>query len=124
MTDMKYVRLFAGPDGETHFEDVPVAVNSPTSPRGLTPFAASTPQLAQHFQFISFAPGWRSEHSAPTRQFIICLAGTAGMRTSDGETRHFHSGDVLLAEDITGNGHTTWNDGEDTLFGVAIPLRD
>jgi hypothetical protein len=21
MTDMKYVRLFAGPDGETHFED-------------------------------------------------------------------------------------------------------
>jgi hypothetical protein len=24
MTEMKYVRLFAGADGESHFEDVPV----------------------------------------------------------------------------------------------------
>jgi uncharacterized cupin superfamily protein len=90
----------------------------------MPPFAASDPLSTERFQFLSVPPDWRSEHHTPRRQFFVVLAGSTGLRASDGETRYFHAGDVFLAEDTTGNGHTSWNDGNDTLFGVVVPLRD
>ena len=120
---MKYVRLFAGPDGETHFEDVTVTFNLRDVPPQ-PPFSASDAHPVDRFVFVSFPPGWQDEHSAPRRQFIVVLGGVAGLRTSDGELRDFKPGDVFLAEDTTGNGHDSWNDGEDTLLAAVIPLRD
>jgi hypothetical protein len=80
--------------------------------------------MAEHVRFASFPPGWQSEHRAPGRQFFVVSAGSAGIRTSDGETRYFQAGDVLLAEDIEGNGHTSWADADESCLAVIIPLRD
>jgi hypothetical protein len=122
MSDMKYVRLFAGPDGETHFEDVAFELHSSPSSLPMPPFELSEPLPAERFSILSFPPGWRSEHHAPRRQLLILQTGSAGFRTSDGETRYFHAGDVFLAEDTTGKGHTSWNDSDDTLLAVVIHL--
>ena len=46
-------------------------------------------------------------HNAPQRQFIILLDGVIEIETSLGEKRRFHSGEILLAEDISGKGHKT-----------------
>jgi quercetin dioxygenase-like cupin family protein len=122
---MKYVRVFAGPNGETHFEDVVVEFHSRPSAPPVPPSAISDLQSADRLAFVSFPPGWRSEHHhAPRRQFLVFQAGSAKLQTSDGEIRYFQAGDVLLAEDTTGNGHSSWNNGEDTVSAVQIPLRD
>jgi hypothetical protein len=124
MTDMKYVRLFAGPDGETHFEDVAVEFHPRPSAPPVPPAGASDSQSVGRALFYSFPPGWRTEHSAPQRQFLILLEGSAAIQTTDGAIRHFHTGDVLLAEDTTCKGHTTWNDGDETVLATVLPLRD
>jgi hypothetical protein len=102
MTDLKYVRLFAGPDGETHFEDVAVEFHSGPSTSPVLPSALSDLVPAEGFRFLSLPPGWRSEHHAPRRQFLVTLAGSPAIQTSDGEIRYFHARDILLAEDTTG----------------------
>lgn len=44
-------------------------------------------------------------HNAPQPQYIIYLEGEVEVTTSSGETRVFNPGDVLLANDTTGEGH-------------------
>jgi hypothetical protein len=44
-------------------------------------------------------------HVAPRRQFVIHLAGRVQIETGGGEARQFGVGDVLLADDTTGQGH-------------------
>jgi hypothetical protein len=124
MTDTKYVRLFAGRDGETHFEDVVVELHSSAPAPPVLPAALSDSMPAERLHFLSVPPGWRSEHHAPRRHFLVSLSGSVAIRTSDGEIRYFRAGDVLLAEDTTGNGHTSWNDGGDAALAAVIALRD
>lgn len=45
-------------------------------------------------------------HDAPVAQYVITLAGVLEFTTRSGETFTIHPGDVLLAEDNTGTGHT------------------
>ena len=42
----------------------------------------------------------------------------------DGSKRIFNPGDVLLADDLTGKGHTTAVYGNDSRVSIAIPLVD
>jgi uncharacterized cupin superfamily protein len=46
-------------------------------------------------------------HTAPRRQYIFILAGQMEIGIGDGTTRRFGPGDVVLADDRTGQGHTT-----------------
>jgi hypothetical protein len=124
MREIRYVRLFAGSDGESRFEAVVVDLTLANVAPDVTPFELSESYSAERFQFEGFPAGWRSEHRARRRQFLVILAGSAAIRTSDGETRHFRPGDVLLAEDTTGRGHTTWNDRDDTCLAAVIRLRE
>src|SRR5579859_1406053 len=124
MRETRYVRLFAGSDGESRFDDVVVGFTLNDVAPQVTPFEISESYPAERFVFERFPPGWRSEHNAPRRQFLVILAGSAAIRTSAGETRHFQPGDVLLAEDTTGKGHTSWNDGDDTCLAAVIRLRE
>jgi hypothetical protein len=49
-------------------------------------------------------PDW-APHVAPRRQWLVVLSGRAAITVSDGERREFGTGDVLLMEDTTGEGH-------------------
>jgi hypothetical protein len=122
MSDMNYVRLFAGPDGETHFEDVPVAFTPSAYGPPVPPFAVSAQQSAEGVRFASYPPGWRLEHQSPRRMYLIVLVGSAAFQASDGD-RYLHPGGVLLCEDTLGKGHTTWNAGDDAVLVIAtIPF--
>src|ERR1700752_4486703 len=58
--------------------------------------------------FRSFpADYWSDWHTAPRRQYIFVLAGQMEIGIGDGTTRRFGPGDVVLADDLTGQGHTT-----------------
>ena len=119
MSGMKYVRLFAGPDGESHFQDVAVKFGSEPPLR----FLVSEWLPAEQARFIKFPPSYHgTAHVAPRRQFIVYIAGCCGMQTTDGEIRFFRPGDVLLVEDTIGKGHSSWTEGDDAYLAAAIQL--
>ena len=55
---------------------------------------------------------------------MITLQGQAEIGIGDGTKRIFNPGDVLLADDLTGRGHTTAAVGGTTRVSVAIPIVD
>jgi quercetin dioxygenase-like cupin family protein len=51
-------------------------------------------------------PGWSTEyHTAPRRQLVVQLSGVGELECGDGSTRQLRPGDLLLADDTTGEGH-------------------
>jgi hypothetical protein len=49
---------------------------------------------------------FRDWHTAPWRQYVITLAGAAAIGLRDGAIHRLGRGDVNMAEDLTGHGHT------------------
>jgi quercetin dioxygenase-like cupin family protein len=96
----RLVRLFSGPDGESHFEEATLAL-VPTGRDRATPW-----QDATRIRFAESPPGSElAWHTAPHRQYVITLSGTLEFTTRDGETFTLGPGDVLLAEDTVRGGH-------------------
>jgi hypothetical protein len=104
---MRYARMYADESGESHFEDIDVAMAPGSIPPPAIPANRSEPMAAGAIRFLEFPPGLNVNHPAPTRQFFIVLSGEVRVTTSDGESRTFAAGDVGLAEDTTGKGHET-----------------
>ncbi len=61
-------------------------------------------------------------HPAPRKQYIITLAGNVEIGLGDGTVYTLSPGDMMLAEDLTGQGHTTKAVGTETRVSVALTL--
>ena len=95
---MGSIRLYSGDDGESHIEEIDPATNP----------AWTTLHNAKAVVFRASEPGRFSDwHVAPRRQYIITLSGQAEIGLADGTIHRLGPGDVNLAEDLTGHGHTT-----------------
>jgi len=58
-------------------------------------------------RFEQSPPGSRLPwHDAPRRQYVVTLTGTLEFTTRGGQTFRLAPGDVLLAEDTAGGGHS------------------
>lgn len=122
---MQYVRLYADAAGESHFEDVQVQLFPVNFAPPAPPMDISAPIQASQFMFLGGPAGWSGDfHPAPRRQFLCCLIGEYEVVTSDGETRKFGPGSILLAEDTTGKGHVTRIIGEGYNVAAVIQLPD
>src|SRR6476659_5898065 len=72
------------------------------------PLNISAFTLAKHFVLLQTPVGWFGDwHPTPYRQFFFFLVGGVEVQVSDGETRRFGPGAILLVEDTTGRGHAT-----------------
>ena len=97
----KVTRLYTGPDGESHFEDMEVPLED-MGERG----RASEPMKATGIIFRETDGDYNLDwHPAPRRQFVINLKGEGEIEIGDGTKRRFGPGDIMLAEDTTGRGH-------------------
>src|SRR5215472_5293501 len=93
------VRIYTGDDGQTHFEDLPLPAEESHN---------IALQAGANLVFRCFpANHWSDWHTAPRRQYIFILAGRMEIGIGDGTKRRFGPGDVVLADDLTGQGHTT-----------------
>jgi hypothetical protein len=117
---MKYFRIYAGPDGESHFEDVEVPLGAGGASSDLS---AMIPVQGVIFRRSS-ADQFVDWHHAPRRQFVITLSGEAEVEASDGEVRLIGPGTVMLAEDLTGKGHITRGAGTQERLSLFVPLPD
>ena len=99
---MQSVRMYTGDDGKTHFEDLDFQFDA------VTEVNRTSIENASGIQFVYQPTGFViSMHPAPRRQYVITIQGQAEIQLGDGTTRVFGPGDLVLAEDITGEGHIT-----------------
>jgi len=124
---VKYLRIYTGTDGESYFEDVelPMKSSTPTfNPSLKDSIKRSEIIKATGVSFNEYPPGmdWGC-HTAPRRQFVICLEGEAEFTSSQGVKRRISAGDFLLAEDTTGKGHFSKLVGRQKGRTVVVPLE-
>lgn len=99
---MLVTRLYSGDNGRSHFEalDLPLTIGDAGALSGPIPIETI------FFRDTSDAgPEVWDFHVAPRRQFALHLRGRTEIEVGDGTTRMFGPGDVLLADDLTGQGH-------------------
>ena len=94
---MAMYRVYAGPDGESHIEELSVERQAE-----LTSFANITQAGINHYSEMRNM----DFHPLPERRLIIHLVGEVEIGMSDGCKQIFRPGDVRLMEDVTGRGHT------------------
>ncbi len=100
---MIVTRVYAGEDGHSHFEDVEIPLND-AGEIGMLSEAVPVREIIFRENAPTYDYDW---HHAPRRQYIALLDGEIEIEVSDGETRRFRGGDVLLMEDTSGRGHRT-----------------
>ena len=112
---MAIFRLYTGPDGQSHFENLGLE----SHPK-LTTLTPTEGILFREWPKDGFVD-W---HPAPRRQYIINISGGLEIGLGDGSLHSFGPGDARLVEDTTGQGHTTRVVGEDPTITAIIPLDD
>ena len=122
-------RIFTGPDGLAHAEDIELKLNgrgvsemlkatgAEFSVRPPTPGAAAGNTGAARPD----APEW---HTGPARQFVITLSGRSEVEVAGGVHVTAEPGHINLIEDTTGKGHITRNFGPEDRIALTIPLAD
>jgi hypothetical protein len=110
---MQVIRIYTGNDEQTHFEELNVeafkaiATNPGEGPIGCNPGPGE------------FVQDW---HNAPRRQYVMVLSGGIEIEVGSGEKRVLKVGDVLVAEDVTGQGHITRGIGTELRVSVSVPM--
>jgi quercetin dioxygenase-like cupin family protein len=99
---IRCVRIWTGDDGNSHFEEG--AIDLADGARGDL-LSDKTGAISISFQETR-SGGAFAWHDAPVRQLVITLGGTLDFQIRSGEHFTIRPGDVLLAEDTTGSGHS------------------
>jgi hypothetical protein len=119
---VRVTRIYTGEDGQSHFEDLDV----PLEPTGESLLSGLVPLKGVMFRHNK--PGYRLDyHPAPRQQFVVTLNGRVEVGCGDGTARVFGPGDVMLADDLTGQGHTSVQLGDEertSLFLVCDEATD
>jgi hypothetical protein len=98
---MTILRIYTGADNRSHFEDVQIPLKS----AGKIGFLSELMQ-ATGIVFRETGGDYNYDfHTAPRRQYVVNLEGEVEIEVGDGSKRILRSGDILLAEDTTGQGH-------------------
>lgn len=105
---MQYHHLYAGPDGESHWDTVKVGLEERTFAPPAKAIEISDPETTTQTMFLRLRAGWDEPiHPTPVRQTLVCLSGQVDVTASDGEVRRIGKGDVWRMEDRQGKGHHT-----------------
>lgn len=108
-------RIHAGEDGQSHFEDLDIE-------KGVRAFFEVQAAKSCVFQFHE--PGYFQDwHLAPSKQYLVTLSGRGEVSIGDGTSRVLSPGDVMLADDLTGQGHRTGTVGDESWVFLSIQLQ-
>jgi hypothetical protein len=98
---MKFVRVYTGPDNESHTEVYEPSFSEREGTRTALEGATG----------VMFAQrpdgGFTDYHPAPRVQYVLYLTASVEIGLGDGTSTLMEAGDVLRAEDTAGHGHTS-----------------
>ena len=117
------MRIYTGNDGQSHLERLPLSMSPFKDTEGsvgwATPFQEG--RIAFRMSAVGYALDW---HCAPRRQYVIQIQGRMEVTCGDGTSFIAGPGDVLLAEDLTGQGHKTRVVGDEVRVYAVIYLEE
>jgi quercetin dioxygenase-like cupin family protein len=99
---IRCVRIWTAEDGNSSFEEGKIDLAG--GARGDI-LSGNVPVTSISFRETK-SGGTFDWHDAPARQFVVTLSGTLDFVTRRGEHFTIRPGDILLAEDTTGGGHS------------------
>ncbi|OGT32031.1 MAG: hypothetical protein A3E87_10810 [Gammaproteobacteria bacterium RIFCSPHIGHO2_12_FULL_35_23] len=99
---MKMIRLFSGNDGQSHFEDIEIKLAPVHVAHFSMPFATDNIRFGRIEGVDEIS--W---HTQDEPCYIVILQGSMELEIGDGTKQVLKAGDILLAEDTTGQGHIT-----------------
>ena len=115
---MNVVRVYTGDDGKSHFEDIEVDFSDVNETGRKSPL-----QTATGIIFRETGGEYNLDfHNAPRRQYVINLQGGVEIEVGDGTKRILNAGDVLLAEDVDGQGHISRALNNETRLSIFVTL--
>jgi hypothetical protein len=121
---MKYRRLYASEDGESHVEDIEATYSSVVYAPPAPALDVSEPVDATRHVMMRFPVGGGPAIYIQHRgQLFVVLSGVLEGETSGGTVMTFKAGDVLLMEDTTGKGHTVKTIGEEDVLALMVHLE-
>ena len=112
------VRLFAGQDEQSHFEGREPEYTPGQDRSETTELIPGSGILVRRFEAGRSNP-W---HHAPGRYAVFTLCGAVDIEIGDGSVRRIGPGQVLIAEDLSGQGHQTREVGPEARVSVFVPL--
>ena len=98
---MKVTRLYTGADNQSHFEDVEIPLGDQSPSGQLSQLMKATGVIFRETSG-DYDYDW---HNAPRRQYVVMLDGEVEIEIGEGTKRILGTGDIMLAEDTTGQGH-------------------
>jgi mannose-6-phosphate isomerase-like protein (cupin superfamily) len=123
--EMKYIKIFADEEGETHFKDVQIDLELVDFAPPAPPLMISQFTLTKQYAFVIFPSGWFGDwHPTPKKQVFFILSGELEVSVSDGERRQFGPGIIVLVVDTTGKGHVTKVLGSEDVLTAVVQLDD
>lgn len=97
-------RLYPGADGQSHVEHVDLKF---VAVPGATGVEESEHVKAAAAYVVRLAPGFYDGwHNADKRRYVLPMSGRAEIEIAGGEKITLEPGHLVLAEDLTGKGHT------------------
>jgi hypothetical protein len=115
-SSFKIARIYTGQDNRSHFGEISIPLK----------LAEKIMLRSDEFPVKSLIIIKRQSfhmnpHTAPHRQYIFVLHGQLGLGVGK-ENRIFKSGDVILAEDTTGKGHSSYSVGKEPCITALVVI--
>jgi hypothetical protein len=121
---MKCLRIYATPDGESHFDEVELPTTKISVHPDAVPFDVSASYSASRVRVTRIPAGMREVawHTVPEANLSVRLDGSVEYETSDGEVRHVPAGSFVLVADTHGKGHLSRHSTEaQTVIWISLP---
>ncbi len=118
MSTMAIFRVYAGTDGQSHFEDIEPRFERMDESSERAELIPGSGIMIRRFAPTRSNP-W---HHAPGRYAVFTLCGAVDIEIGDGTVRRLGPGDILIAEDLTGQGHGTREVGPEARVSIFVPL--
>ena len=115
---MAIIRIYTGSDDKSHFEEIEPRFEARGDQSEIAELVPGSGVLVRRFEAGRENP-W---HHAPGRYAVFTLSGAVDIEIGDGTVRRIGPGDILIAEDLTGQGHATRELGPEPRVSVFVPL--
>jgi hypothetical protein len=121
---MKCLRIYATPDGESHFDEVELPTTKRSVHPDAVPFEVTASYPASRVRITRIPAGMREVawHRVPESVLTVRIDGSVEYETSDGEVRRVQAGSFVLVEDTHGKGHLSRHSAEaQTVIWISLP---
>jgi uncharacterized cupin superfamily protein len=122
MTDTQpFTSVVANQDGGSSFSDGEVQLSTQYIAEGTPPMLTGAIPSTAGVVYLRTGPFEGTPHPAPRRQWLVMLRGALRVAVTDGTSREFGPGDLLLLDDTSGTGHVQTTVGDPPFEALFIP---